>query len=122
MMNPLLKKISWFWFAFLAVFGFLRLSLAGEALHGGAIIQHEGEQFEVVALPETHQFHVYSPLDWAESHSKMTLKLKQKGRPTIKVSLQLNETTPDSAIYSGLIPSNILVTGGVRFEINGSKR
>ena len=121
-MNSLLKKISWFWCAFLAVFGFLRLSLAGQAPHGGALIEHEGTQFEVVTLPEQHRFQVFTPLDWADSHSRMTLKLKQKGRPTLKVNLKLNETTPESAVYSGLIPSGVLVSGGIRFEISGSKK
>ena len=121
-MNSLFKKISWFWCAFLAIFGFLRLSLAGQSPHGGAIVDHDGLQFEVVTLPEQHQFQVFTPLDWADSHSRMTLKLRQKGRPTLKIKLNLNETTPESAVYSGLIPSGVLVSGGIRFEISSSKR
>lgn len=117
--QPLAKRILLFWITLLLASGFFRISLAAiPGLHGGKVIYDQGRQYEVVSNPGLHQINVYAaPLVGPPSGS-LTVYLRSRGKPRNPVKLVLSETTRDSWVYSGLIPSWILIGAGVKIEVD----
>ena len=117
------KKIGVFWLINLLVLGFLRTSLASiPASHGGTLVEYQGTDYEIVNEEATHQIRVYTPAVVGPSRTKLMLTLKRKNFPTEHIHLQLTSVTPESLVYTGIVPARVLISGGIRFEIAPFKR
>jgi hypothetical protein len=116
--HHLAKRLLLFWTVLLALFGFLRWTFAAiPGIHGGRVIVEKGRQYEVVANPGLHQIKVYAAPIVGPPSSTLTVYLRSRGRPRNPVKLVLSGISRDSWIYSGLIPAGILISGGVRVEV-----
>jgi hypothetical protein len=115
----LAKKILFFWIFMLIFSGVIRYGQAAiPGVHGGKVIRDQGRQFEIVANPGLHQIKVYAaPLVGPPSNT-LTVYLRSQSRNKRPLRLTLSEVTRDSWVYTGLIPSQVLIRGGVELEID----
>jgi hypothetical protein len=117
--HHLTKRLLLFWVVLLTLFGFLRWALAAiPGIHGGKVIVEKGRQYEIVANPGLHQIKVYAAPIVGPPSSTLTVYLRSRGRPRNPLKLVLSEVSRDSWTYSGLVPAGILISGGVRVEVD----
>ena len=90
-------------------------------ISAGTIVEHAGRKYRVETDEDLHRVRVTSDLDQRPYPTGIVLVLSRKDRPPRKIKLGLTETTRDSVVYSGLVPSNILISGGVTFQIKETK-
>jgi hypothetical protein len=94
--------------------------LSGNAL-SETLIEHQGRTYRIEPDSTLHQIKVYSELDQKPYPTSLVIVLNRKDHTPWRIRLNLTETTRDSVVYTGLMPSKILVSGGIRFEIGSSK-
>ena len=107
------------------VFGFNNLitnTLADGATgpHGGQVIQNDGLKYEVVNNILDHQIQVYAPQHSArEKPSSITLKIKKNDTVIDRIHLLLvPDEDPNTPSYTGKVPANISISGGISFDID----
>jgi hypothetical protein len=99
----------------------LILLLFATLSHAETLIEYQGRKYRVEPNPELHQIKAYSEFNQKPYPTSLVLVLTQKNHLQKKIRLYLTETTRDSVVYSGLIPSKVLISGGIRFDIGDSK-
>ena len=85
-----------------------------------ALIEHEGRKYRVETDPDLHRIRVYYDLDQKPYPSGLILVLKRANHLPRRIKLGLTGTMRDTVVYSGLVPSNIRISGGITFEIGKS--
>jgi len=118
MIDSLGSRIAIFWLFLLIIFGFIRSAPAAiPPLHGGTLIEFQGKPYEVVSDPELHLVKVYTPNQVGPVPNELVLTIKRKSLPSRHVHLRLSSTTSETMIYTGMIPSRILLRGSLGFEL-----
>ncbi|NDG84185.1 MAG: hypothetical protein EBX52_04000 [Proteobacteria bacterium] len=85
----------------------------------GVLIEKDGRKYRVETEPELHRIRVVYDLNQKPYPTGLVLVLKRKNHLPRRIKLGLSESTRDSVVYSGLVPSNIQISGGITFEIGG---
>lgn len=89
--------------------------------HGGSVIHKDHADFEVVPQPDQKGIDVYATGNGYFPQS-LVLNLKRDDEVVDRVYLSLTERTPERAYYNGIVQSNILVSGGITFELDDEGR
>ncbi len=110
----------------LVISGGIALSLTGEpprepVLPQGTIVEHKGRKYRIETDENLHRVRVFYDLDQKPYPTGIVLLLKRKDQPSRRIKLGLTETTRESVVYSGLVPSNVLISGGVSFQIKETR-
>jgi hypothetical protein len=90
-------------------------------ISAGTIVEHAGRKYRVETDEDLHRVRVYSDPDQKPYPTGIVLVLNRKDGPPRRIKLGISETTRDSVVYSGLVPSNVLISGGVTFQIKETK-
>ena len=53
----------------------------------------------------------------APSPNHLILKIKRKNEILGRMNVHLTEYSPENSVYTGILPANILITGGITFEL-----
>ena len=96
-------------------------ALIAQLAHSETLIEHHGRRYRIEPVSELHQIKVYTELDQKPYPTSLVIVLNRKNHLPQKIRLNLSETTRESVVYSGLVPSQILISGGIRFEIGNGK-
>ena len=91
--------------------------------HGGQWATQKSDmhiRYEVVHDPLKHQFKIYAPTRKTNDlPSKITLNIKKDNTLLNKVHLTLaTDAGPDAPAYSGAVPANITIGGGITYDID----
>jgi hypothetical protein len=122
-MSFLIPRILSFWLILAPASLLVRLSFAATPIpnHGGVILQKNGSTYELVHAPESRSVKVYAETEMGKKGNQLVIYVRTSQDHLLPIRLNLSSTTPESAIYSGIIPSRIQVTGGMQFEIGKIK-
>ncbi len=122
-MSFLIPRILSFWLILAPASLLVRLSFAAPPTpnHGGIILQKSGSTYELVHAPESRSVQVYAETEMGKKGNQLVIYIRTREDRRIPIRLNLRSTTPESVIYSGIIPSRIQVTGGMQFEIGKIK-
>ncbi len=113
--NPISRK------KLLLLFVVLILVSPSDSSHAAStLIEHAGRKYRVETDPDLHRIRVVYDLDQKPYPSGLILVLRRANHLPRRIKLGLTETTRDSVVYSGLVPSNIRISGGITFEIGKS--
>ena len=88
--------------------------------HGGEVIREKGRDYELVKNVAEQKVQVYT-VQGAESiaHSTLVVRVKKNNTIIDRLRLTLNAPhEPNSLSYSAVVPANILIAGGITFEID----
>ncbi len=91
--------------------------------HGGTMYhQKKGQAYEVVIHESSKEMKVYTTTVAEKLPNEMTVKVFQGKEPQSSIKLQLVQKDPKEAYYLGMVPANIAIAGGVRFEFEFFKK
>lgn len=88
--------------------------------HGGMLLDKDGKQFELVKHADDNGIELYAPKREASAPpSSMTVVLKNKKKLLERVHLSLSPSDDinSGSHYTGQVPSRILISGGVTFDL-----
>ena len=90
--------------------------------HGGKIIKPKpGQTYEVVTPKRSKEMKVYTTTVSEPLPNEMMVKVIQLKGPESRIHLQLIQKDASEAYYSGIVPANVSVSGGVRYEFEFMK-
>ncbi|MBU6153863.1 MAG: hypothetical protein KGP28_06135 [Bdellovibrionales bacterium] len=119
MMGSLSARIILFWINILLVFGWIKSAPAAIPEMPGIIkFEHEGRSYEILKDPGMNLLKVTTNHTPGPVRDELVLKIKGNHLPLRHIHLRLSSTTPESMVYTGILPSGILLQGNLSFAIS----
>lgn len=83
----------------------------------GTLIKKGGLEYKITPLSKVRKIRVDVLGDKAKLPNEMVVQLKKEGKILDRVKVKLDEQSPEKSHYTGIIPANIMISGGITFEI-----
>ena len=123
MIPSLHSKIVFFWVALFSIFGCLRSAPAAlPALEKPYRVEFQGRSYEILKDPNLKLVKVTTGNSMGPIRDELILKIRREHLPPRHIHLRLSSTTPESMVYTGILPSRILWRGSLTFELAKSSR
>ena len=117
-------KICFLFYGAICGFNGLVLDTSAESavgIHGGQILQSDGHIYELVNDVPHHKVHIYTPARNAGTDlpSSLVVKIKKNDTVVDRLHFTLNQNAePNSPSYEAKLPTTVLVSGGITFELD----
>ena len=111
-------RIGFFWFVILLVFGTLRPAPAAiPKPEHGVTAEFMGKSYLILKDPELNLIKVTTDRINGPVRNELVLKVRRDHLPPRHIHVRLSGTTPESMVYTGILPSRILWQGNLSIEI-----
>ena len=91
--------------------------------HGGKVFKaKKGQSYEVVTQETSKEMKVYTTTVSEPLPNEMVIKVVPIKGPLSRIKLQLNQKDANESYYSGIVPANVSISGGVKFEFEFMKK
>jgi|GEM_PF-4191878 len=106
----------------LKLLGFLFLTAAVPTGTSQIRLEYQGREYLLKQDPSWKQIQLITAHSMGPVQEELILKIQRKHLPPQHIHLRVSSTTPDSMIYTGILPARIQIQGGMTFELTkGSK-
>ena len=118
MKNSLQYRIVFFWIVIFLVFGTLRsASAATPKPDRGIMAEFMGKSYVILKDPDLNLIKVTTDRNSGPFRNELILKIKRDHLPPRHIHVRLSGTTPESMVYTGILPSRIHWQGNLSIEI-----
>ncbi len=118
MENSLHYRIGIFWIVIFLIFATLRSAHAATPPpEPGFRVEFMGKSYEIWKEPSLNVIKVTTDRINGPIRDELILKIKREHLPPRHIHVRLSGTTPESMIYTGILPSRVLWQGNLSIEI-----